>query len=157
VQYYFEGRDELLAQAFSIHTATVLMGIEEIAKPRDDDRGRSARYRLHDAFAAVGGVGIHQQRSRIWLELVTAARTNAGLQNCVDAIFDGWRRLFRQIVDDGAASGEFDLFELTAAEVVDTFIAIIDGFDLATVAGHGPNPQTMTRVLIETADKLLEG
>jgi AcrR family transcriptional regulator len=157
VQYYFESRDELLAQAFSIHTASVLMSIEELAKPRDDGRGRMARYRLHDAFAAVHGVGIHEQRSRIWLELVTAARTDAGLQNCVDAVFDGWRRLFRGIVDDGVERFEFELFELTAAEVVDTFIAIIDGFDLATVADHGPDPQTMTRVLIETADKLLEG
>lgn len=156
VQYYFESRDELLAQAFSIHTATVLMSIEEIAKPRDDDRGRMARYRLYDAFAAVHGVGIHEQRSRIWLELVTAARTDQGLQNCVDAVFDGWRRLFREIVDDGVRRAEFGLDRLTAAEVVDTFIAIIDGFDLAAVAGHGPNPQTMTRVLTETADRLLE-
>lgn len=156
VQYYFASRDELLAQAFSIHTASVLLGIEEIAKPRDDVRGRMARYRLHDAFAAIHGVGMHEQRSRIWLELVTAARTDVGLQNCVDAVFDGWRGLFRPIVDDGLKSGEFGLFELTAAEVVDTFIAIVDGFDLATVAGHAPNPKTMTHVLIETADKLLE-
>ena len=52
---------------------------------------------------------------------------------------------------------EFGLFDLSATEVVDTFIAIIDGFDLATVAGHGPDPRTMTRILIETADRLLEG
>ncbi|WP_025779709.1 TetR/AcrR family transcriptional regulator [Brevibacterium sp. VCM10] len=157
VQYYFESRDDLLAQAFSFHTATVLLHLEEMAKPGDDPRGRMARYRLHDAFAAVHGVGMHEQRSRIWLELVTAARTDEGLQNCVDAVFAGWRRLFRTIVDDGLKRHEFELFQLSAAEVVDTFVAIIDGFDLATVAGHGPDPSTMTRILIETADRLLEG
>src|SRR5699024_11210101 len=100
---------------------------------------------------------MHFPYTTLFRSLVTAARTDAGLQNCVDAVFDGWRRLFRGIVDDGVERFEFELFELTAAEVVDTFIAIIDGFDLATVADHGPDPQAMTRVLIETADKLLEG
>lgn len=157
VQYYFESRDELLAQSFSFHTATVLLHLEQMSKPGDDPRGQMARYRLHDAFAAIHGVGMHEQRSRIWLELVTAARTDEGLQNCVDAVFDGWRKLFRMIVDDGLERAEFGLFELTAVEVVDTFIAIIDGFDLAIVAGHGPEPRTMTRILIETADRLLEG
>lgn len=157
VQYYFESRDELLAQSFSFHTATVLLHLEQMSKPGDDPRGQMARYRLHDAFAAIHGVGMHEQRSRIWLELVTAARTDEGLQNCVDAVFDGWRKLFRTIVDDGLERAEFGLFELTAAEVVDTFIAIIDGFDLAIVVGHGPEPRTMTRILIETADRLLEG
>ncbi|UVI34823.1 TetR/AcrR family transcriptional regulator [Brevibacterium spongiae] len=157
VQYYFESRDELLAQSFSFHTATVLLHLEEMAKPGADLRRSSARSRLDNAFAAVHGVGMHEQRSRIWIELVTAARTDDGLQNCVDAVFAGWRKLFRTIVDYGLERYEFSLFDLTAAEVVDTFIAIIDGFDLATVAGHGPQPETMTRILSETADRLLDG
>jgi AcrR family transcriptional regulator len=69
VQYYFESRDELLAQAFSIHTATVLMGIAEIAKPRDDDRGRSARYQTSRCqpgmrVCADGRLGPHSIHSR---------------------------------------------------------------------------------------------
>lgn len=155
VQYYFASRNELLAQSFSSHTATVLTDIEKIANAREDNRGHTARHRLHTAFAAIHEVGRHEQRSRIWLELVTVARTDRGLQNCVDAVFDGWRGLFRQIIDDGVEKGEFRLGGLTVAEVVDTLTAIIDGFDLATVAGHGPNPQTMARVLAATAYRLL--
>nr|WP_276584585.1 TetR family transcriptional regulator C-terminal domain-containing protein [Brevibacterium permense] len=116
----------------------------------------SPRSRLHAAFSAVHEVGNHGQRSRIWIELVTAARTHASLQDCVDSVFEGWRSLFSRIICDGIRTGDFTLGELTATEVVDTFIAIIDGFDLAAVAGHGSDPRTMTRILIETADRLLE-
>lgn len=161
VQYYFGSREGLLTQALSVHTATVLTGIEEMSQARDAGCGStaqhssSARHRLHESFAAVPGVGSHDQRSRIWVELVTAARNDEGLRSCVDAVFAGWRRHFRTIIDEGVERGEFELAGLSAREVVDTIIAIIDGFDLAAVAGHAPSPETMTRILTETADRLV--
>lgn len=168
VQYYFGSREVLLTQALSVHTATVLTGIEEMSQARDAGcsstaqhssttrHSSSARHRLHESFAAVPGVGAHDQRSRIWVELVTAARNDEGLRSCVDAVFAGWRRHFRTIIDEGVERGEFELAGLSAREVVDTIIAIIDGFDLAAVAGHAPSPETMTRILTETADRLVE-
>lgn len=162
VQYYFRSRDALLAEAFTAHSDAVLKDVADMANPDGKNTGEGAelsspRSRLHAAFTAVHEVGNHGQRSRIWIELVTAARTHAGLQECVDSVFEGWRSLFSRIIGDGIRAGDFTLNGLSATEVVDTFIAIIDGFDLATVAGHGPDPRTMTRILIETADRLLEG
>ena len=162
VQYYFGSRDALLAAAFSAHSDAVLKDIADMANHNGKTTGEgtetgSPRSRLHAAFTAVHEVGNHGQRSRIWIELVTAARTHSSLQDCVDSVFEGWRSLFSRIIDDGIRTGDFTLYGLTVTEVVDTFIAIIDGFDLAAVAGQGPEPTTMARILGATADGLLSG
>lgn len=166
VQYYFGSRDELLVEAFTLHSTSVIAAIGELSRGQGSgsasEGGGSAGQgnpsswvRLRASFEAVPSVGGYSRRSAVWIELVAAARRNGALRSCVEEVFDSWRAHFAAIIDTGISEGGFDPV-LPAESIVDAIIAQIDGFDLATASGRRrPTPTQISASLEATAGALL--
>ncbi|GAA1644611.1 hypothetical protein GCM10009700_33930 [Brevibacterium sanguinis] len=150
VQYYFANRDDLLLEALSSHSRSVIDAIERLARVDG-----SAWDRLRATFAAVPTVESYERRAIVWVELVAAARRNRILEQSVAEVFARWRAHFRSLIDLGIAEGSLTP-QADTSLIVDTLIAQIDGFDLAIAAGReGLTPDQVSATLEATAAALL--
>ncbi len=146
VQYYFGSREDLLVQAFSTHSSSVVEDIAGLSQTHG-----SAWEKVQSSLWAFPSIGDLRRRSQIWIELVAVSSRNDYLRASVDEVFDKWGAHFRAIIDTGIRDGSFRPRADTDL-IVDTLIAAIDGFDVAVVAGRGStSPDRIVKSLEITA------
>ncbi|GAA1846226.1 TetR family transcriptional regulator [Brevibacterium marinum] len=150
LQYYFGSREDLIVQAFSAHSRSVVEAIAGLSQTHG-----SAWEKLRSSLHAVPTIGDYRRRSQVWVELVAVSSRNDFLRASVDEVFDGWKSHFRALLDTGIRDGSFR----PAAEadlIVDSLIAAIDGFDIVAVAGRAPaSSDRIAESLVLTAAALL--
>lgn len=132
LQYYFGSREDLLIQAFSTHSRSVVDAIAGLSQAQG-----SPWEKLKSSLRAVLAIGDFRRRSQVWIELVAASSRNDFLRASVDEVFGNWSAHFRAIIDSGIGDGSF-CPQAGPDLIVDTLIAVIDGFDVAGVAGRVP-------------------
>lgn len=150
VQYYFDSREDLLVKAFSAHSQGVIAAIGALSTKQGDPWAQ-----LLATCEAVPTVKDYQRRASVWVELVAASRRNDYLKQTVTEVFAQWRAHFESIIVAGIADGSFTP-RIEIPIVIDTLIAQIDGFDLATASARtGPTPESIITSLTATAAALL--
>ena len=150
LQYYFGSRESLLDHAFSTHGSSVVDAIAGLTQEQG-----TAWDRLQSSLRAVPRIGDLQRRSQVWIELVAASPRNEFLRGSVDAIFDTWSAHFRALIASGIDDGSFRP-HADVDLIVDTLIAVIDGFDVGVAAGRSaPTPDRIAASLELTARSLL--
>ncbi|MCF2572951.1 TetR/AcrR family transcriptional regulator [Brevibacterium sp. UCMA 11754] len=150
LQYYFGSRESLLDHAFSTHSSTVVDAIVGLTQEQG-----TAWERLQSSLRAVPRIGDLQRRSRVWIELVAASPRNEYLRDSVDAIFDTWSAHFRGLIAIGTDDGSFRP-HADVDLIVDTLIAVIDGYDVGVAAGRSAATSDRIAASLElTAGRLL--
>lgn len=150
LQYYFGSRESLLDHAFSTHSSSVVDAIAGLTQKQG-----TAWERLQSSLRAVPRIGDLQRRSKVWIELVAASPRNEYLRDSVDAIFDTWSAHFRALIAIGIDDGSFRP-HADVDLIVDTLIAVIDGYDVGVAAGRSAATSDRIAASLElTARKLL--
>lgn len=150
LQYYFGSRESLLVHAFSTHSSTVVDAIAGLTQEQG-----TAWERLLSSLRAVPRIGDLQRRSQVWIELLAASPRNEYLRDSVDAIFDTWSAHFRGLIAIGIDDGSFRP-HADVDLIVDTLIAVIDGFDVGVAAGRSAATSDRIAASLElTAGRLL--
>lgn len=127
IQHYFNTRDELVSVA--MRNASRRRAAEWSTLARQHDRAS-------DKIAALlcGSIS-DRHRCVLWIETCAASTRHEELAADVNNNFEAWRTAFEEAVRHGVSTGEFNL-KLSIRELVDTFVAVIDGFMLAVAVGQ---------------------
>lgn len=132
LQYYFGSRNDLLVQAFTAHTRSVVDAITDLSQAQG-----SGWEKMRASLAAVPCIGDVRRRSQVWIELLAASSRNEFLRASVDEVFNQWRSHFQAVIDIGASDGSLRP-QADTDFIVDILIAAIDGFDVAALSRRGP-------------------
>jgi AcrR family transcriptional regulator len=146
VLYWFDSRDELLAEALTFAEESFY---GELAT-RLEGRG-SAAARLIELITSSGA----GDDWTLWMELWTRALRDPAMRDARQRLDDRWRRQIAEIVRDGQDSGEFggpdpDRVALELA-------ALIDGLAVqVTLGDRVVSTELMQSTCVEVAERLLE-
>ena len=151
VQYYFGSRDELLVQAFSAHSSSVVSAIAALSHVPG-----TAGEKLQASLHAVPRIADLRRRSQVWIELVAGSGRNDYLRAPVDAVFTEWGAHFRELITAGIDDGSFRP-QADVDLIVDTLVAAIDGFDLAVAAGRSAATPVRIAASLELIARALLG
>lgn len=146
LQHYFETRDELFEQAFA-------WSIDDLLGRWRGDCGNEAdpwrrMVLLIDELTQDPDLS---RRCATWTEFCAAAARHPQLREGVRRVFDAWRELMIEIVEEGVRQRIFQprVPTETAVQILGT---LIDGCDMAVAAGVGAMDGTSYReLLIDTA------
>jgi AcrR family transcriptional regulator len=133
LQYVFGTREELVVAAVVERADSWLDEIRAELQTVDDPVVRLGR--LVD-YMASADQSRAEARSNwlVWVEYWRAALRSAGLRSRASASYAGWRRLLREVVDDGVAAGVF----APAIDIEDIVLgvnALVDGLCIQVSLG----------------------
>jgi AcrR family transcriptional regulator len=132
LQHYFGSRDELLAAAFLRVNDEAAAAARALAETEPEPWPR-----LQALLGSVLGPesGWHAEWA-LWLEFWAACARDPELRARTAGVYDVWRALLRQTVDDGVAAGAFSPSSPPDA-IVTTLLAALDGIALHGLLGIG--------------------
>ena len=146
VLYWFDSRDELLAEALSFAERSFHEGLATELAALDDPAAKLAT--LIDR--SVGG-----DDWVLWMELWTRALRDPDLAASRQRLDDRWRAQIAGIVADGQAAGEFagDDPERVALELA----SLMDGLAVqVALEDAAVTPEVMRSTCLEVAERLVE-
>lgn len=151
IQYYFDGRDRLVEDAFRRYSEDVIARLHVVASSPGDPWHKLTAL----CEVAAGGANVHR-RSTVWLNLVDTGIRDTGLRGVALDIYEAWVDAFHQLVRDGCERGSFrDATDPVA--VAEQLVAIVDGLDVASaIQRRGVDGQRRLDLLLATARALLE-
>lgn len=145
VLYWFDTRDELLAEALTFAEDTFYEVLGERLAELDDPRDRLVA--LIDS--AVGG-----EDWVLWIELWTRALRDPKLAAARQRLDDRWRSEILNIINAGLAYGQFEVLDTERATL--ELAALIDGLAVQVALGDGAvTPTVMKEICIEVAERIL--
>ncbi len=150
LQHYFGSREELLAEGIELHCNLLLDEWQRLYETEPDAWRRIVGLIDHLSHS-------HELASRaaIWADFVASASRRPELREPLARVYETWRRLVGEAIDDGVRLGVFEL-RLGRDDVVDLVIAQLDG---ATVALAGSaahmSPDRMREIALRGAAVLL--
>ena len=150
LQHYFGSREELLAEGIELHCNRLLDDWQRLYETEPDAWRRIVGLIDHLSHS-------HELASRaaIWADFVASASRRPELREPLARVYETWRRLVGEAIDDGVRLGVFEL-RLGRDDVVDLVIAQLDG---ATVALAGSaahmSPNRMREIALRGAAVLL--
>ena len=150
LQHYFGSREELLAEGIELHCNLLLDEWQRLYETEPDAWRRIVGLIDHLSHS-------HELASRaaIWADFVASASRRPELREPLARVYETWRRLVGEAIDDGVRLGVFEL-RLGRDDVVDLVIAQLDG---ATVALAGSaahmSPNRMREIALRGAAVLL--
>lgn len=150
LQHYFDTRDGLMSEAFSYQGERVIRELEHAAAS-----GTCPWERIRSLIRYATGPRGFRDRCTVWLEFSAASSRDPRLRRVMERVYEGWREPLRAAVEEGSRQGAFHPV-MPAADVVDTILALIDGFELGT-AGRikGFNGSRAHDVVLSTVATLL--
>jgi AcrR family transcriptional regulator len=146
VLYWFESRDELLAEALTFAEESYY---DRLAARLDQHDSASARV---TELIASSGAG---DDWALWMELWTRALRDPGMRDARQRLDDRWRDQIAEIVREGQEAGEFGGPdpERVALELA----ALIDGLAVqVTLGDRVVSQELMQSTCVEVAERLLE-
>ncbi len=145
VLYWFDSRDELLAEALARRSGRFH---DELAAHRAARRSAARLATLIDR--SVGG-----DDWVLWMELWTLALRDAAMSETRQRLDDRWRAQIAAIIGDGQASGDFRGPDPERAAL--ELAALIDGLAVQVALGDRlVTPELMRSTCLEVAERLLE-
>jgi AcrR family transcriptional regulator len=142
VLYYYPDIEELLAAVFEKGTETYL-----VHRQQEVDAVSGAWDRLAACIrSGVPYPGERETTSRILYELVPLTFRHEVIAARQEAFFEGQAALYRQVLEDGAAAGEFEL-AAPAPFLARAFIALEDGYGIEVLAGSATADEIAERLL----------
>jgi AcrR family transcriptional regulator len=144
VYYYFDGRHELLKEAFRHANASLLN-----AEPSDtsgDGRTQVMRYLLSE----IEGDELSTNTWAFWSELAASAVFDTTLRPPINDAYESWIDRVTQMVEAGQGDGSIDP-SLDAAAAAETLTALMDGLGSRVMLGglaHG-RAETLARTTID--------
>lgn len=150
LQHYFDTRDGLMGEAFSYQGERVIRELERAAAS-----GVCPWERIRSLIRYATGPRGFRERCTVWLEFSAASSRDPHLRRVMERVYEGWRAPLRAAVDEGCRQEVFRP-AMPVADVVDTILALIDGFELGT-AGRikGFNGSRAHDVVLSTVATLL--
>jgi len=146
VLYWFESRDDLLAEALSFAEAAFHDEVADELDRIDDPRARLAT--LIDR--SVGG----DDDWILWMELWVRALRDPRVRESRQLLDDRWRAQIAAIVGDGQAAGAFSGPDPQRAAL--ELAALIDGLAVQVALGDSMvSPEIMRSTCLEVAGRLL--
>jgi AcrR family transcriptional regulator len=146
VLYWFESRDELLADALTFAEQSFY---EQLAC-RLEGRG-SASARLIELITSSGA----GDDWALWMELWIRALRDPAMRDARQRLDDRWRAQIAEIVRDGQRDGEFGGPE--PDRVALELAALIDGLAVQmTLEDRVVSPELMRSTCVEVAERLLD-
>jgi AcrR family transcriptional regulator len=144
VQHYFNSRDRLIAELFDWSAERRLRAWVEAMPDGGDPWSRVVAL----LYASLPEPALW--RSRIWIEFCAMARDDE-LRAKLDRFYDAWRPPFRQVIEEGAAVGDFDP-AAPVDDIVDLFIMLGDGASVAiALQAPGVAADQLRRLMLGTA------
>lgn len=126
IQYYFDGRDRLVADAFRRYSEDVVARLDAVASGTGDP------WKRFDELCgiAAGGASV-RRRSTLWLNLVDGGIRDEDLRRVARDVYEAWADAFRRLISDGCDQGSFRA-DAEPAAVAEQLVAIVDGLDVAS-------------------------
>jgi AcrR family transcriptional regulator len=150
LQHYFGTREELLAEGIELHCNMLLEDWQRLYETERDPWRRIVGLIDHLSHS-------HEVASRaaIWADFVASASRRPELREPLARVYEMWRRLIGEAIDDGLERGIFEL-QLERDDVVDLVVAQLDGATvaLAGFAAH-MSPDRMREMALRGAAVLL--
>jgi AcrR family transcriptional regulator len=146
VLYWFESKDELLAEALTVEEERFYQklteSMEELERPRD-------KLRLMIESSA------EEYDWTLWMELWTRALRDRSTRVARRRLDDRWRAQIAEVIRDGQRTGEFG--EADPDDVALVLASLIDGLAVQ-VTLHDPDVarERMLRCALEMAESLLD-
>jgi AcrR family transcriptional regulator len=150
LQHYFSTRDALLREAFHTHAAEVTDRVQT-AGALDVDPWQ----RITSLITSITRPADFHQRCVLWVEFAAAASRDAELRTLMSEAYDRWRTPLTEAVQAGVSAQLFRPL-LSAESVVNTLLALIDGYELAVAIGEQPDISRVGSELTAVAQALLD-
>jgi len=142
VLYYYPDIQELLAAVFEKGTETYL-----VHRRREVEAAEGHWDRLAACIrSGVPYPGERETTSRILYELVPLTFRHEVIAARQQEFFDQQTGLYRQLLEEGTAAGEFDLVA-PAPFLARAFVALEDGYGIEVLAGSAPAAEIEERLL----------
>ena len=142
VLYYYPDIQELLAAVFEKGTETYL-----VHRRREVEAAEGHWARLAACIrSGVPYPGERETTSRILYELVPLTFRHEVIAARQQEFFDQQTGLYRQLLEEGTAAGEFDLVA-PAPFLARAFVALEDGYGIEVLAGSAPAAEIEERLL----------
>lgn len=149
LQHYFTTRDGLLLEAFSYHSMAIIAELNAVGHADDPWK------RLETLYLTLSNSEQFRQRCVVWLEFAGAASRDATVRAMMNRVYEEWRVPVQAAICEGAANGLFKPV-MPAAEITDTVLAVIDGFELAhAIELSSATPAAIQRRLLAVTKALL--
>lgn len=150
LQHYFGSREELLAEGIERHCNLLLDDWQRLYEAEPDAWRRIVGLIDHLSHS-------HELASRaaIWADFVASASRRPELRPPLARVYETWRRLIGEAIDDGVQRGVFEP-RLDRDDVVDLMVAQLDGATIA-LAGSAAHmsPDRMREMALRGAAVLL--
>jgi AcrR family transcriptional regulator len=149
IQHYFRTRDDLLLHTMREASRRRVAEWAAAASATHDGAGRLT--------ALLTGAISDPHRCMVWLETCAAASRHRELRADVLATQDAWRSVLRSTIAEGVDAGLL-VPAIDLSDAVEVLVSLIDGIMLATAAegAEATHRADRTRILLETADRLLQ-
>ncbi|GHD03206.1 TetR/AcrR family transcriptional regulator [Zhihengliuella salsuginis] len=146
VAHYVSSMDDLVATCFERITRAELDEVREILATAPTPARRLAQL-LATVFDAT-----RDDVTLVWVEAWTLGRSNERLAARVRDVMDDWHAALREVVEAGAAAGEFDIAD--PDEVAWHLLGMIDGLNAQALV-HWRPAATRSGVLGHLVERLL--
>jgi len=133
IQHYFETREALLHATFEAFNNEFVEEWERIATTVEDPVERVDALLRLSCFEPDGWEGVAWG---VWFEFWSICRRDPEFRRQYGAIYDEWRRPFREAIEHGVKAGTFKP-ELPVRDLADTLIAQIEGLRVAVTLEPG--------------------
>jgi AcrR family transcriptional regulator len=145
VLYWFDSKDELLAEALTVDEERYYRGLTErmaaLESPRD-------RLRLLLESSA------EEYDSRLWMEIWTRALRDTSTRHARRRLDRRWRAQIADLIRDGQRSGEFG--EADPDDVALVLASLIDGLAVQVTLGDPDVPkERMLALVLDMAERQL--
>jgi AcrR family transcriptional regulator len=140
VHYHFASREALLAEALEHSYERV--GDGRIAPAADGEVTAAARLAAV-IDACLPAPGAQRDDWLLWAELWLRAGRRPELRETAARLYARLHEWFREVLDDGVASGELKAAE--TARITDRLLALVDGYGVRTLIGDPEMPLARAR------------
>jgi AcrR family transcriptional regulator len=145
VLYWFESKDELLAEALTVDEERFYRKLTECMDSLESPR---ARLRLLLESSA------EEYDSRLWMEIWTRALRDRSTRRARQRLDRRWRKQIAEVIRDGQRSGEFG--EADPDDVALVLASLIDGLAVQVTLGDPDVPkERMLTLVLDMAERLL--
>jgi AcrR family transcriptional regulator len=146
VLYWFESKDELLAEALTVQEerfyGELTERMDSLTSPRD-------KLRLMLETSA------DEYDWTLWMELWTRALRDSGSNNARSRLDERWRSQFAEVIREGQGAGEFG--EADPEDVALVLASLIDGLAVQVTLGDpAVTKERMLAQAVELAEALLD-
>ncbi len=131
LQNYFESRDAMLEEAFSYMCEELIARWRRRAELETDPWEKIA-----GLIEELVGEADPQAHSTTWTEFCSSASRHPELRPPVVRVYDSWRRILVEAIDEGIALGLFSP-GMAVGDIADAINAEVDGLHMAMAVGAG--------------------